>query len=178
MDELEAFLASATAGFGGRVEFLAVAPTTPALAVARLRRAMAALAAGQVPDPDDVAWIVDAWGAYQEGARFGVTMDAALGLAPPPFCPPWWATAAVKDRDALLAELAAVLARRSTSGTAKAIAAAARRYASVRWPRECDLPAPPADPDPAPAILWHLHRSGARWPLGWRTLHEILQRTG
>ncbi len=71
----------------------------------RLRRLVAALAAGDPPDAGDAAWFAAAIARYLDEAPAGYSMDDALDLTPPAGQAAWWRVEARERRNAAIREL-------------------------------------------------------------------------
>ena len=99
------------------------------LAVARLRRIVAALAAGD----DDAQWLSACLCRYLEDAERDATLELLLGLAPAPGGTTWWEAERRDRRDALLHEMAGKhCPGQSPRQAARKLNAAWRRYARCR----------------------------------------------
>src|SRR5690242_1219935 len=92
----------------------------------RLRRVAAALEAGASLPADDAAWLARRIERYLAEAHKGMTLDRALGLVPAPGQRPWWKTAALRKRDAILRKI--YKARFAGLGIADAAREIARLY--------------------------------------------------
>ncbi|MEQ8226787.1 MAG: hypothetical protein RIA64_01785 [Rhodospirillales bacterium] len=137
---------------------------------ARLRRIAEDLA---THSNQDHRWLGERVLDYLDDAPRGATLDRALGVEPLPFCRPWWDE---DTRDNLVTQLAAHFPGKKLTVKAKASAAAARRYATDVWPRECGLSEPPEWREgSAQEICWRLHKAPGKWPLGWRQIYSVLQ---
>lgn len=134
-------------------------------AIARLRRLAPVLAHG---GPDQ-QWLATAIERYLLGARAGLNLDSAIGVAVAPGSSAWWNEERHAERDRLLREIAASFPGR-TNARAVELQRRLKHYASVCWPRDRRSGAPTAaneklhavfvvDPDP---------------PMGIRRLTEIL----
>lgn len=157
----------------GRIQIFAMA--SPGLENARrLRRVAEALADdGEVPD-EEKKWLHDSLQGYFDAASRGMTLDAAFGVAPLPYCRPWFDEESVGDRETLIRELVDRAPGQSPSGKAKSAETIARRYAASAWPREFDLDSPPPHRSGTPEeSCFHLHKLNSRWPLGWRRILDV-----
>ena len=141
-------------------------------------RHVAELAAAGKALGDDGPWLADAIRRYLEGAARGLTLDSTFGTEPMPFEPAWWEQEAAARRDELIHQMAAHFRQYATarSRQAKEIAAAARRYETRCWPRDQHRDkCPPHHVDKLEMLFFAAHRSGARWPLAWRRILEVLE---
>ncbi len=114
--------------------------TDAASRIDRLRRIAARLGGA------DGEWFVTALQEYEAGARYGGSLDQALGLRLGPGTTPWWQIEDCGKRDALLRDIAA----RHFDGTtpraaALAITTAVHRYAAAGWRRHQTFTSPPAE---------------------------------
>jgi hypothetical protein len=141
--------------------------------VAQLREIARRARAGQPLGDDLGIWLADSLQKFLEH-RCG-SMDDALGLRAARGGVPWWLEEAIRRRNEALQGLAREHYPGMTPARqAKLIRAASVRFVAV-WPRERDLPAPPARYARTPREwLWRAFKSGAPMPLGERQLRTLL----
>ena len=141
-------------------------------AVVRLRRLSAMLAVGD----DDSKWLASRLIQYLDSASRGLTVDAALDLAPLPGIAAWWTEATIEARDTALRDLAASFhPGRRPASQAYQIERQALRYAASAWrfdQERDDMPERYAGTETA--CLWAAFKSGAQMPIAKRQLQSIL----
>ena len=148
--------------------------SSPALKNAnRIKLAAAELRASSHPA---VQWLVAGLDTYLRSPQ-SQSLDEALGVSTPSYCLPWWREKSVSLRDHLILKLAETFSDRSRSRCSKMIALMAARYAANTWPKVSQYDESRDEPGSFNAILFELHRSGERWPLGWRQIHQVLNAT-
>ena len=150
-------------------------PSPTLAAVQKLRRVKRALSTGELPDVDDVEWLVDGFGRYLADAASGLPLDLALGLSPPPGHATWWQAESLEARDDAIRGLANRFFPDLLVGPqAKEIERLALRYGGCGWrfDRECgDMPERyGGTPN---AYLFLAFRAGAM-PLKRRQIESIL----
>lgn len=102
--------------------------------------------AGRLIERDDpeAAWFSAVLQEYEAGARHGMTLEQAFGLACAPGERPWWHAEACERRDALLRDLAErQFPALSARGAAEAIVTALTRYETTAWRRDRAYLSPP-----------------------------------
>lgn len=136
--------------------------------VNRIYRVAEALANRSSVADGDGAWMAGALIRFLEGENF----EVAVGL--PRTGTPWRKLAAQATRNDLFATLSE---RFFPGATARAIAAAVKRYATTNWPREQALSGPrPATIGTANELLWRIHRLGGV-PKSAKQIRRILEGT-
>lgn len=75
------------------------------VAIARLRRIVGAVTAGDALAPGDAAWLGAAIGRYINEASAGVTLEDAFDLTPPSGQAIWWRVESRERRNAAIREL-------------------------------------------------------------------------
>lgn len=127
---------------------------TDAAAINRLRAIAAALIAREDPH---ASWLAACLAEYATGARYGLTLDAALGLRPGAGERAWWQLEALEQRDKLLRATAReFFPTLSIRAAARAIAALLTRYETTTWPGArvyASLPRPDTLPGRLHALL-------------------------
>ena len=128
-----------------------------------------------MPLPIDLQeWLGNALGSFLN--HDCGNLDEAFGLAQDHGGVPWWMERAIRQRDAELRRLSAMLpATMSTYQRAKRIWSMSERYASTAWPRDRLLSEMPHHYAGTPKHhLWAAFHSGAKMPVSERRLRTLL----
>jgi hypothetical protein len=142
-------------------------------AVRRLCRIAGALRVGELPAAEDSAWLARAVQDYLLTAADGVTLEAALRIAPGPGGVTWWEKSRLDRRDALLRGLHTYhFPDLDAPEAARAILTAYRRYERCQLAHDRRRGASAAMERSLEADLFALYRCGG--PPQERRLGDVL----
>jgi hypothetical protein len=146
---------------------------TDASPINRLRRIAARLRKGGDVDGDGT-WLTTAVAEYSSGARYGRTLDSALGLTPASSRRGWWTGEAVRARDELLRTIARTYFKHdSNCGVAREIRAQLLRFETTHWPKTRHFMSPPDTLRGVEREFFRLEKLDI--PTGLRTIERALR---